>query len=282
MARLDLHLHSTHSDGTREPRWVIEQATANGAELVALSDHDTLAGVQEARAAGRSNGVSVVAATEISVADPDLGELHVLGYLPASGPLGELERQLAHYRNERIGRAHRTINLLEELGVPVSEATVTRLAGDGAIGRPHIARALVEAGHVESVQEAFDRYLHNGGPAYVARAVLSMKDSIAMIHAAGGFASLAHPSRYEEPTSAIESFASAGGDGVEIYYRNDSPEIVAHGEQLARRLDLVPTVGSDFHGLHPDELLPATVDMPDAAADRLLAIIKDIAKEVAA
>ena len=277
MARLDLHLHSTRSDGRHTPAWVIQQAAANGAELVALSDHDTLAGVAEAREAGQPLGVAVVPAVEISVIDEALGELHVLGYLPAQGDLVDLEAQLSVYRDERIGRARRTIDALRALGAPVDEDSVVRHANGGVVGRPHIARALVDAGHVATVQEAFDRYLHNGGPAFVQRSVLSVQESVDLIHAAGGIASLAHPTRYAETDASIESFAAAGGDGIEVYYRYDPPDVVAHGERLASRLGLATTGGSDFHGIHPDELPPAAAPMPDSAADRLMELIKDFA-----
>ena len=277
MARLDLHMHSTCSDGRHAPAWVIQQAAANGAELAALSDHDTLAGVAEAREAASALGVALVAAVEISVIDPALGELHVLGYLPSRGELLDLEAQLSAYRDERLGRARRTIELLEALGAPIDEECVIRHAGGGVIGRPHIARALVDAGHVQSVQEAFDQYLHNGGPAFVQRSVLSMAESVELIHSADGIASLAHPTRYRETDASIESFAAAGGDGIEVYYRNDPADVVAHGERLANRLGLVPTGGSDFHGIHPDEMLPAGAAMPDHAADRLMELMMELA-----
>lgn len=276
MARLDLHSHSTCSDGTRPPEDVVRQAAANGAELFALTDHDTLLGVAAAQAEGRRLDISVIAGVEISVHESELGELHVLGFFGERAPLSDLESQLAEYRNERHTRAQRTVERLTELGASIEFEAVLHIAGDASIGRPHIARALVEAGHVESVQEAFDRYLRNGGPAHVSRTLLSLSDSVAMIHDAGGFASLAHPTRYDEPDRAIRSFASSGGDGLEIYYRNDGPDIVANGEQTARNLGLIPTVGSDFHGLHPNELLPASVDLPDAAADRLINTLKGL------
>ena len=278
MARLDLHLHSTHSDGVKPPEWVVRQAVANGAELIALTDHDTLSGVANAQAEGLRLGVNVVAGVEIGINDPELGELHVLGYFPHTSddaPLAALESQLAAYRSERAARARRTVERLAELGLQIDDTEVSRLASGGAVGRPHIARALVEAGHVESVQEAFDRYLRNDGPAYIPRALLSLDDSLAMIHEAGGFASLAHPTRYDHAEQAARSFAESGGDGLEIYYRNDAADVVANGLQLAQQLGLVPTVGSDFHGLHPDELRPASVPIPPHAADQLIDILKD-------
>ena len=276
MARLDLHTHSTYSDGTKPPEWVVQQAAAHGAELIALTDHDTLAGVQAAQTAGRHYGVDCLAGVEIGVDDSDLGELHVLGYLPPDAPLDELEQQLTAYRDERRSRAKRSVERLQTLGLPLEYQSVMRIADGASVGRPHIARALVEAGHVESVQEAFDRYLHNDGPAYVPRTLLSLSNSLEMIHRTGGFSSLAHPTRYDDPLGAANAFAAAGGQGLEIYYRNDSPEEVANGEQLARRLGLVPTVGSDFHGLHADELRPGTVPMPEHRAARTIEILKDL------
>ncbi len=276
MARLDLHLHSTRSDGVRSPEWVVQQAAGNGAEIIALTDHDTLAGVAAAQATGHQHGIEVVAGVEISVNDPELGELHVLGYFSNRAPLADLEAQLTAFRSDRESRAARTVARLAELGVEISYDAVVDIADGAAIGRPHIARALVAAGHVESVQEAFDRYLRNGGPAYVARQVLGLRESVALIHAAGGFASLAHPTRYDQPESASRAFAAAGGDGLEVHYRSDGPDQVANGAQLARRLGLIPTVGSDFHGLRPDELRPATVPLPDHAANRLFDLLKDL------
>lgn len=276
MARLDLHTHSTCSDGTKPPEWVVQQAAANGAELVALTDHDTLAGVLAAQSAARQIAIDVIAGVEISVNDPDIGELHVLGYFAPDAPLEELEQQLTRYRDERKSRARRTVERLRALGMPIEYESVVRIAGSASIGRPHIARALVDAGHVESVQEAFDRYLRNGGPAYVPRTLLSISDSLDMVHRTGGFSSLAHPTRYDDPVGASQAFAAAGGKGLEIYYRNDSPDEIANGEQLAQRLGLVPTVGSDFHGLHPTELGPGTVPMPDHQAALVMQILKDL------
>ncbi len=276
MARLDLHTHSTHSDGTRPPEWVVRQAADHGAELLALTDHDTLLGVKTAQAEGRRLGVDVIAGVEIGVNDADLGELHVLGYFSGQAPLEDLEHQLTLYREERRSRARRTVERLIELGVPIEYEAVVAIAGNASIGRPHIARAMVDAGHVESLPDAFNRFLRNDGPAFIPRTLLSLADSLEMIHRAAGFASLAHPTRYDDPVNSITSFASAGGDGLEIYYRNDGPDEVANGEQLARRLGLTPTIGSDFHGLHADEIRPANVSIPNHAAEQIISILKDL------
>ena len=275
MARLDLHMHSTHSDGVRSPVWVVERAAANGAELIALTDHDTLAGVTEAVEAGRNLGVRVIPGVELGVHTSAFGELHVLGYFPAAidgsdSRLSAFEQQLTRYRDERGSRAERIISRLEELGCPIDPIRVAEIAGGGAIGRPHIARALVEVGHVASVQEAFDRYLHNSGPAYVARELMGLETSVELIHAAGGFASLAHPSRYREPAAAMDAFAAAGGDAIEVFYRNDDAETIARGLQRVRNHRLLATVGSDWHGVGEAECEPGTVDAPNHAVERVL------------
>ena len=276
MARLDLHMHSIHSDGVKPPEWVVRQAAANGAELMALTDHDTFSGVAAAQAAAEQVGISVLTGVEVGVNDSELGEVHVLGYFSDRADKRGIAGRLDAYRVERESRAQRTVDRLVELGLDVRYESVERIADGAAIGRPHIARALIEAGHVASVQEAFDRYLLNDGPAFVPRPMLGLAETVALIHEAGGFASLAHPSRYRESERAACAFADAGGDGIEIYYRRDNAETVANGRQLADRLGLVPTVGSDFHGLHPDEMLPATVSMPDHAAERLMELLKDL------
>ena len=276
MPRLDLHTHSVCSDGVMSPTWVVERAAANGAELVALTDHDTLAGVGEAIEAGRACQTRVIAGVELGVDANEFGELHVLGYFPAvadssDAGIPEVARQLSSYRDGRDSRARLMIERLAELGYPIDATLVKTFSDDESIGRPHVARALVAAGHVASVQEAFDRFLHDGGPAYVARNLLSLKSSVQLIHGAGGFASLAHPSRCAEPAAAISAFAAVGGDAVEVYYRNDDRETIARGEQQARRHGLLMTGGSDWHGLHEGECEPATVPVPDEVVDRLLA-----------
>lgn len=277
LAALDLHLHSDHSDGVHPPDHVAQLAANHGASLIALTDHDTFSGVGLARQAALQLNLTVIAGVEIGVQHPSLGELHVLGYFPATAPLDDLDQQLLTYRDERRARARKTLDRLAELGMELSMEAVERIAGDASLGRPHIARAMVEAGHVESVREAFARFLRNDGPAYIPRSLLSLADSVDLIHSADGFASLAHPTRYDQPAEASVAFAEVGGDGVEIYYRADPPAVVVDGERSAAALGLIPTVGSDFHGLDPHEMQPASVKLPTTAADRLFHILKDFA-----
>ena len=265
--RVDLHTHSRHSDGVRTPEWVVRRAAANGASLIALTDHDTLSGVAEALRAGREAGIRVVAGVELGTRNDELGEIHVLGYFPQiTAPddpaLERIEHAVDGYRDDRLTRGRAIVERLNALDIPIDWAQVERLADGAPVGRPHIARALLEAGAVDSVQEAFDRYLRDDGPAYVARRLLDIEHAVALIHDHSGIAGLAHPTRSRDAETAVRRFAAAGGDTIEVWYRNDSPEQVARTLELARRAGLAPTAGSDWHGLHDNEVEPGAVAQP--------------------
>ena len=265
--RVDLHTHSRHSDGVRAPEWVVGRAAANGAALLALTDHDTLSGVPEALRAGREADIRVIAGVELGTRNAELGEIHVLGYFPqiAASDDPELERiegAVRGYRDDRLTRGRAIVERLNTLSVLVEWAEVERIADGAPVGRPHIARALLQAGAVGSVQEAFDRYLHDDGPAYVARRLLDIEHAVALIHDHDGIAGLAHPTRARDAEAAVRRFAAAGGDTIEVWYRNDGPEQVARTLELARRAGLAPTAGSDWHGLHDNEVEPGAVAQP--------------------
>ena len=265
--RVDLHTHSRHSDGVHPPAWVVRRAAANGADLIALTDHDTVAGAAEALRAGRETGLRVIAGVELGTHDAELGEVHVLGYFaavtePDDPALDEIERDIRGYRDDRLTRGRAIVDRLHALNIRIEWAEVERAADGAAVGRPHIARALLRAGVVDSVQEAFDRYLHDGGPAYVARPLLDIEHAMRLIHAHGGIAALAHPTRTRDPEAAINRFADAGGEGVEVWYRRDNPHQVARSLELAQRVGAMPTAGSDWHGLHENEVEPGAVAQP--------------------
>ena len=273
--RLDLHTHSRHSDGTRAPAWVVRRAAQNGAELIALTDHDTLSGVAEALRAARETSsqtdLRVVPGVELSARDATIGEVHVLGWFPAiSEPddpaIDAIEGAIRSYRDDRLTRGRAIVERLRALGIAIAWEDVTQIAEGAPVGRPHIARALQRAGAVESVQEAFDRYLRDDGPAYVARALLDIEGAVRLVHAHGGIAGLAHPTRTRNPQAAVERFAAAGGEAVEVWYRRDGAEQIAHSLELARRAGLAPTAGSDWHGLHSSEVEPGAVEQPPDAA----------------
>jgi predicted metal-dependent phosphoesterase TrpH len=243
-AFVDLHMHSTASDGSRAPAEVVRAARAAGLAAIALTDHDTVAGLAEAQLAGAELGVRVVNGVELSAVEGDT-ETHLLGlHLQDTGVL---ERGLGALRDMRERRALRIVEKLNELGVTVSFADVLGQAGGGAIGRPHVARAMVASGWASDLRDAFDRYLGAGKPAYVGKDQLSMPDAIAMIHEAGGLAVLAHPG-WSGTRERIEALAAQGMDGIEVRHPGHSPTDTARLKGLAETLGLVPSGGSDWHG----------------------------------
>ncbi|HEX6534943.1 MAG TPA: PHP domain-containing protein [Gemmatimonadaceae bacterium] len=241
---VDLHMHSTASDGALPPADVIAAAARAGLAAIALTDHDTLAGVAEAREAGDRAGVRVIAGVELSAVEPD-GELHLLG-LHLSNP-GVMEGELAAFREARRDRAGRIVERLNALGVPVTLEAVHREAGSGAIGRPHVARALVAGGWARDLRDAFDRWLGNGRPAFVEKRHLSIADAIGLVHASGGLAVYAHPGP-GATRARLEALRALGLDGVEVRHPSHSAEDIARIGTLADYLGLVPSGGSDWHG----------------------------------
>jgi 3',5'-nucleoside bisphosphate phosphatase len=243
--RIDLHMHSTASDGAYSPSEVVQIALTNQMDVIALTDHDTLNGIGEAQLAAASTKVEVLAGVELSSEDKK-GDRHVIGYLVDPGHTA-FQQLLADLRGSRVERAQRIVEKLHALGLNVSLDRVYAIAGTGAVGRPHVAKAMLETKLVGSLQEAFDKYLADDGPAYVPHVTLGPKHAIEMIHAAGGVAVLAHPGRYPDYRPIVEELLPLGLDGVEAYYPDHSPEISQALRLLARERDLVFTVGSDFH-----------------------------------
>ncbi len=247
--RIDLHTHSTASDGKLRPSEVVRLAAQLGLRAIALTDHDTTDGVTEALLAGREWGIQVIAGVEIN-SEGEHGDAHILGYFIDPSEPG-LQEQLLAIRDARIGRAKGMLKKLAALGMPLEWERILAMAGDASsMARPHIARAMVEAGHVASVQEAFDRYIANDGPAYVNRLRLTMREAVGLIHDAGGVAVMAHPAE-SRLVHLIPPLVEAGLDGVEVYYPTHTPEQQAELLELAARYQLVVTGGSDFHA--PDD-----------------------------
>jgi len=261
---IDLHSHTTASDGQHPPAELIRLAHQAGVRQLAVTDHDTVAGLVEARAAGTTLGVEVFAGIELSAF---LGgrEVHVLGHFidPANAALAELSSKL---RVERRTRMEQMVSKLAALGVPVTLGEVEAFSGGENLGRPHLARALVERGWVGNVKEAFDRFLGNGKPAFVDRDRLPAARAIALIHGAGGTATLAHPAVSKVERHEIAELAKQGLDGLEVYHSDQSPSMRAKYLAIAGELSLVPTAGSDFHGAEvaPDRHL-GSADMSPAA-----------------
>ncbi|MFB6539336.1 PHP domain-containing protein [Streptomyces noursei] len=248
--RIDLHTHSTASDGTDTPAELVRHAAAAGLDVVALTDHDTVRGHTEARAA-LPEGLTLVTGAELSCR-LDGVSLHMLAYLfDPDEP--ELARERELVRDDRVPRARAMVGKLRELGVPIAWEQVARIAGDGAVGRPHIATALVELGVVDSVSDAFtSAWLANDGRAYVEKHELDPFDAIRLVKAAGGVTVFAHPLAVKRgtcvPESAIAALATAGLDGIEVDHMDHDVATRARLRGLAADVGLLTTGSSDYHG----------------------------------
>lgn len=255
----DLHSHSTRSDGTLEPAAVVELAAAAGLSALALTDHDTTAGWDEAAAACGRVGVAFVPGIELST-EIDERSVHILGYWPAADDPA-LVAECARLRDERADRAAKTVDKLAALGVAIELERVRAIAAGAPIGRPHVARAMVEAGAVPDLKAAFDRYLADGAAAYVPKHALAPATGVALIVAAGGAAVLAHPglSTRDAPVTEalVDELAAVGLAGVEVDHPGHDDETAACWRQIAHTRGLLVTGGSDFHGAAKDVALGA-------------------------
>jgi predicted metal-dependent phosphoesterase TrpH len=275
LGRVDLHVHSTASDGRLSPAEVIEEAAEKGLVYIALADHDSVNGIAAAQAAAkRFPGLSVIPAIEISTDIPE-GEVHILGYF-IDYTDAELLTKLDDFKNSRLRRAKQMVAKLEALGVPVEWRRVLELAGTSIIGRPHIAQAMMEKGHVSSFKEAFDQYLGHGKPAYVERDKMLPAEAVALIVKARGLPVLAHPLTSADPEGLILELKPAGLVGLEVYYDGYTAADVKRLVGLARRHDLIATGGSDFHGIEPEsETAIGGAEVPLEVAERLIALAKE-------
>jgi len=264
----ELHCHTTASDGLLDPSALIALAQRQGIGVLAVTDHDTFAANAEAARAGQALGIQVIPGIEVSSLDT-AGEVHVLGYGIAPKDPDTLAK-LASLRGVREARARAILANLDRLGIHIDFKVVQALAGDAMIGRPHIARALVNAGIVATQQQAFDEYLAEGKPAFVRHLGLTPAQAVALIHAARGVAVLAHPSLFRGDLDVLlAGMLAAGLDGLETYYPWHTPEQIAHFEHIAHDHNLVRTGGSDFHGVYDDgQVTLGSVRVPpDCLAD---------------
>jgi predicted metal-dependent phosphoesterase TrpH len=256
MSGIDLHTHSDESDGTFTPSEVVRRAAELGLDVVALTDHDTTAGLEEAGEAAREVGVELVPGVEFS-AEYEGTSIHVLCYwMDVSNE--ELQTALKRLRDDRFRRGEMMIEKLQALGFDISFERVRRIAGGGNIVRPHVAQAMVEAGIVADEAEAFDRYIADGGPAHVPKHALDPLDSVDLIGRAGGVCVLAHPGMWGDQTSVpddlIASMAGRGMVGLEVDHTDHTPEQRATYRAMAERLGLVATGGSDCPGTRYDPI----------------------------
>lgn len=279
MSRIDLHLHTTHSDGSLPPADVVRLAHEAHVTALAITDHDITTGIPEAIAAGQALGIEIIPGIEISSRYGE-SELHVLGYfLDWQDP--ELSARLATLRESRHRRNPQIIERLQSLGIDITYDEVRAVAGSDSVGRPHIARVLMNKKVVTSAKEAFDRFLANGRPAYVPRDLPEPADAIQWIKAAHGLAVLAHPTWVKAPegtlTNLVRQLKAAGLDGVEVHYSTHTPRQTREYLSLAKQIDLLVTGGSDFHGVTKPDIEVGIGKGGLHVPDHLLAKLKDAA-----
>lgn len=281
---IDLHAHSTASDGSLTPRELVQHAAQRGLSAVALTDHDTFGGHEEALAAGVELGIEIVPGIELSVADETGDKSHLLGYYVARD--GKLSQELTQLQNERNRRNAVILEKLAALGAPIEMQRVLEISRGGVVGRPHIAQALMEAGHVQSVQEAFDKYLADGSSAAASKEVLHPAQAIELIHDGGGVAIWAHPTRppskrgagavdYELWEAKLRRWIEWGVDGLETYYSQYTPEEAAWTQRMAAQYGLLGTGGSDFHGVSKPTIGLGVTHTGEALPDAVLVELKN-------
>ncbi|MBI3020385.1 MAG: PHP domain-containing protein [Candidatus Omnitrophica bacterium] len=242
----DLHLHTRFSDGTDTPERVVELVRQAGLSAMAITDHDNVEAVAVAAPVARRQGIELIPGIEMSASADGL-EVHLLGFfLDVKSAI--LQRHLAEQQARRVERVREMVRRLQRLGVSITAEEVFEVAGEGTVGRPHVARVLLKHGYIASLPEAFSRYLGPDNPGFVPGSPLSPAQVIRVIRAAGGVPVLAHPV-YLKRDELIEGFVSDGLAGLEVYHSGHAPDLVRHYEQLADRLRMLRTGGSDYHGV---------------------------------
>jgi 3',5'-nucleoside bisphosphate phosphatase len=259
MAGIDLHTHSYFSDGTLSPAELFDLGRERGLEVMALTDHDTISGVPEARQSAALAGLELVPGVEFS-AEHDGVSIHVLAYWPDEDDT-EFQAELLRLQESRLHRGERMVEKLQELGYPVSFDRVREIAAGKNIVRPHIAQALVEAGVLAQEVDAYtDDFIGDGGRAYVEKHALAPVDALAVIKKAGGVCVIAHPGMWRGndpvPDELIEKMAAGGMDGIEVDHPDHTPEQRAHYRDVADRFGLVPTGSTDYHGERSPDVFP--------------------------
>jgi predicted metal-dependent phosphoesterase TrpH len=266
--KTDLHLHTTASDGRYTPDELVSHAVKAGLNVIAISDHDTVAGIVPALEAARKySSLIVIPAVEINCDVAD-GEVHVLGYFLDCNDL-RLNTELSRLRDSRVARGAKMVAKLRALGMDVKWERVQEIAGTGSVGRPHVAQALVEAGCVPTIRDAFTLYIGRHGPAYVEREKITPAGAVQLVAAAGGLPVLAHPGDIAGLDILVHELTAVGLVGIEVYYNGYVADTISRLLAIAKRHNLAPTGGSDFHGLDSDSIQLGTLDVPPQVAQRL-------------
>jgi predicted metal-dependent phosphoesterase TrpH len=265
LSLVDLHIHSTASDGKFSPHDIVGMALDSGLKIIALTDHDTVKGIIAAlEAAKASPDITLIPGVEISTDLAD-GEAHILGYfIDYTSP--EFAKTLERFRNSRVNRGRKMVDKLSSLGIFIE------IAGEGSIGRPHIARAMLEKGYINRFEDAF-KYIGHDGPAYVPRDKMTPEEAVALIVRAKGLPVLAHPFTVKNPEAMVNSLKKHGLVGIEAYYKDNTPSQTGDALKLAEKYGLIATGGTDFHGSgENNETKLGGVEVPMEAAEKLIAL----------
>ena len=268
---VDLHLHTNRSDGSDSPTRVVERAVDCGLSAMAITDHDTLSGVAEGAETAARLGIEFLSGVEIS-SKLDGNEVHILGLGVDSGP-GPLLDALEGQSEGRRSRAERMVARLKELGVPVDRKRIETKTADGVVGRMHIAQEIVAVGYAETVQEAFDKYIKAGRPAYVPKDVIAIGEAVELIHGAKGLAFIAHPG-LGNLHRRLDALLEYPFDGIEVYHSRHAPGRVKQFEEIVRTRGLLATGGSDCHGTVKGEApLMGRARVPFSVYERMMAAL---------
>lgn len=272
MSKVDLHIHSTASDGRFSPGEIVRKAAELGLTVIAIADHDTVNGVAPALEAAKAfSSLRVIPSVEIST-DVPKGEVHILGYF-IDYTNDEFRATLARFRDSRRGRAQGMIAKLADLGIHIDWQRVQEIAGGGSIARPHIARAMLEKGYITSMREAFEKYIGRDGPAYVEREKIMPEEAVELILRANGLPVMAHPFTVPDPEAMIIKLKAAGLVGIEAYYNGYAANEINSLVSLASKHQLIATGGSDYHGLGDSgETMMGGADVPMKSAELLIAL----------
>lgn len=269
--KVDLHIHTTASDGRLSPSEVVKRAAELGMKAIAITDHDTVNGIDEAMTEARKHaGLIVIPGVEMG-ADVPRGEMHVLGYFvdPYSGTLC---RKLEMLRNSRAVRSKKIVVRLAEMGIQLNWEHVVSIAGGASIGRPHIAQAILERGYVTVIQEAFDRYIGDDSPAYVEREKLGPTETVELIAKTGGLPVLAHSAETENIDDVVQELKASGLVGLEVHYKDYDLETRERLAEVAKRYGLIQCGGSDYHGFEVEGNEIGRCDVPIETVNQLVAL----------
>lgn len=279
-SKVDLHIHTTASDGRLTPEEVVQRAAELGLTYIAITDHDTVSGIGRALEAAVAFPVlEVIPGLEINT-DTKTGEVHILGYFIDYKNEG-LGSSLNKLRHSRETRGRKIVANLSDMGIEISWERVMELAGGGSVGRPHIAQAMFEGGYIPSLKEAFVKYIGRHGPAYAERERLSPVEAVKLVVASGGLPALAHPEDIDDLDGLLIELKAAGLVGLETYYNGYHVKTIETLVETAAKHGLIPTGGSDFHGLdssHETQL--GGIDIPIECAERLVGLAKQRSRQV--